>query len=183
MAWRKAFRPEPIKVRHDFGKFAGELCPICGKIRLVAALRFPVCNRCRQNLDITLGLLKELRAHRLIIGQDTIGWQKQPCPILIGKIEEICWKASYMFGGWSVQFTEKIHDSGFLACLVKQYLDKATPGWLEQAENKQTKIRRYFFFVTAGATVVTAAYFVRKRAERLKKELREAEEIERKAET
>ena len=180
MMRRKDFPIKPTEIRHDFGKFAGELCPICRQNRLVAVLRYPICNRCRKKLDLTEDLLESLSDRRLIIDQDTIDWQQQPHSSLTGTLDldGKRWEAFYVFDGWSVQFTEQIDDSGFLACLLKQYLDRATPGWLEQAENKQTKIRRYVFFVTAGTTVVTAAYFVRKCAERLKKELQEAEEAE-----
>ncbi len=119
----------------------------------------------------------------MLIDQDTIDWQQQLHPALTGTLDDRRWEASYVFGGWSVQFAEQIDDRGALVCLVKQYLDTVTPGWLDQAENKQTRIRRYFFFVAAGATVVTTAYLAKKRAERAKQELQEAEEVEKKAKT
>jgi len=174
--WKRAFQPEPIK--HDFSRFAGELCPICQENRLVAALKYPICIRCRQKLGLTENLLKQLKDHRLIIDQETIDWQQQPHPSLTGKLDDVQFKATHVLGGWFIQFIDKIENREFLACLLKQYLDRITPDHTERTKSRQTKIRRYCFFITIGTTVVTAAYLLKKRAERFKKEIQEAEELE-----
>ena len=178
MVSRKAFPIRPIGIRHDFGKFAGELCPICRQNKLVAVLEYPVCMRCRHKYGITKDLLKPLKAHRLLISQEIIDWQQQPHPVIEGTIDDASWKAWFVMGGWLVEILGQADDRIVLAALIKQYLDSVTPAWLDRVKERQTKIRRYCFMVAIGATVATTAYFLKKRAERRKKELREAEEAE-----
>jgi len=163
----KASQPAPIK--YNTSKFAGEICPICNENRLVAALKYPVCIRCRQRFSLTENLLKKLKSHRLIIDQETIDWEQKPHPTLTGVIDDIGFKASYVLNRWFIQFaTTKYIDKEFLASLIKQYLDQITSNCFEQVKTKPTKIRRYFFFVAIGTTVVTATYLFKKRAERSK---------------
>lgn len=176
-------------MKHGFvSKFAGERCPICGENRLAALLNYPVCMRCRSRYDITEDLLKQLQAHHLQITQEFIDWNQTPHPTLTGLIDDnVQWQASHLSitERWSVVIKSpdkqlSSDERTALVRLIGQYLNSITPAWLERKRTKQTKIRRYAFFAAAGLTIVTAAWFLNKRAERLKRELNEAEEIEKK---
>lgn len=177
MAHKKASRPTPIA--HSFvSKFGGEICPICKKNRLAAILKYPVCNRCRKKYDITEKMLQELTEHRFLISTGIIDWQQKPHPTISGSIDDAPWKASFVLNNqWFVELRQPGEDHLTIRCLIRQYLESITPAWLERAKGK-TKIRRYAFFVATGASIVTAGYFLKKRADRLEREKKEAEEAE-----
>ena len=183
---RQSFHPKasrrPAPIKHSFARFAGEYCPACGKNRLVAVLQYPVCIRCRKNYDISEKLLKSLKDHCLIITQEEIDWTEKPHPVLSGTIDDMSWKALFVMNKWQIAIPAATKEREILCSLIREYLEKMTPAWLERVKNKKTKIRRYFFFVAVGTTIVTAAYFIQKRAERLRKEKQEAEEAEKKIE-
>lgn len=179
MAWRKtlkASRPAPIK--HSFASFAGELCPACRENRLVGALEYPICTQCRKKYGITEKELKKLADHRLLISEEEIDWTQLPHPLVTGTIDRVPWKANFALGKWLVEILEPVKERGIICKLIRTILDDRSPDWIERARNKKTKIRRYYFFVAIGATIVTAAYFIQKHAERLKREKEEADEAE-----
>lgn len=180
MTQHKAVRPTPIK--HSFvSKFGGEICPICGSNRLVMVLEYPVCMRCREKYDLTEDLLRELKAHRLLISTDTIDWQEKPYPRVSGLIDDkVPWQASFVMNEkWFVEVCQPSEDRNDIVGLIRQYLVSITPAWLERMKNKKTKIRRYVFIAAVGVSLATTGYFLKKRSDRLKKELKEAEEAER----
>lgn len=161
----RAVQPAPIK--HDFSNFAGELCPICRENRLVAALKYPVCMRCREKYNIKEYLLRTLSEHRLIIDQETLDWEEEPYPTLTGTLDDSRFEAVYIPDNkWQVSFIAEPENKRQMAALIKKYLNSVTAGWRKQAENKRTKIRRYIFFVAAGATIVSASYFIKKAIKR-----------------
>lgn len=170
----KASQPAPIK--HNFSSFAGERCPVCNLNRLVSTLQYPVCTQCRKKYDLIEDLLKKLQAHRLLISQEVIDWQQEPYPTIDGQIDDIPWLASFMGNEWLVIIKEPLEEYHTLAALITQYLNHITPAWLAQAENQSTKIRRYCFFIAAGATLATTTFLLKRRSDRLKKEITEAEE-------
>ena len=184
MAWRKSPHPKasrPAPIKYSFASFAGELCPACGKNRLVAVLEYPICTRCRKAYDIPEKLLKPLKDHRFLINHEEIDWTQMPHPTLSGAIDKIPWRAFFftLTQKWQVEIQSPTKERGILCQLIGQYLETMTPEWLERVKTKKTKIpRRYYFFVAAGATIVTAAYFIKKHHERLQGELKEAEEAE-----
>lgn len=174
MKLRRASPPVPVRHNYDSTRFAGEPCPICG-IRLVAIIQYPICLRCRQKYHLTEDLLKRLEAHRLIITQEVINWQQEP-PTIDGQIDGIPWQASYIKNKWSAKIQEVVEGTAVLSKLIEQYLNNITPGWLRQADKKQTKIRRYYFIVALGVSLATAGFFLKRYADRLAKERQEAEE-------
>lgn len=179
--WR-ASRPAPI--RDQSGCYTGETCVVCLKQRLVAALTFPVCNRCREKYEISEKLLKSLGEHRLFLKQETVDWKQKPYPVLSGTIDNVPWKADFVFEKeWSVRFLAAYPGSDeermVAAGWIKEYLDKATPAWRERLKAGKTPIRRYLFFAAVGGTtILTAHYLLQRRDERLKRERAEAEEAE-----
>lgn len=178
MSLHKASRPAPVKIDFFSSGFYGETCPICQENRLGVNLCYPICVRCRQKYDLTEDLLEALRAHRLMIDQEVVDWLQKPHPEITGTIDQIRWKAQFVLGQWLIQVQKQTKDRTTIAKLIREYLTKLTPEFVDRLTQKQTKIRRYAFFIATGATLITLSYVIKKWTEKKTKEQQEAEEAE-----
>lgn len=181
MAFRKASKPAPVKINVPSSGFYGLKCPFCNEQKLRASASIPACYRCIEKLGLTEDILNKLQGHFFVLPPE-INWAQEPHPRIVGSIDDIPWQASFVLQRWSVQILNdemKTEERKAVAGIVHQLLDVYyTPSYLERMTKKKTPLKKYVFIATLGATIVTAAHFAQKLAEKKAREQKEAEEAE-----